>query len=749
MGGSQRKASRKVAPRSGIVRDAPKRRSNVPVYILLIAAVAAVFHRLVGYEFVDLDDLTYVVGNPAVTGGLTFHGLAWAFTGSYEGYWAPLTWLSYMADVQLFGVNSGALHAINVLLHAASACVLFAALKRLTGAHWRSAIVAALFAVHPLHVESVGWIAERKDALSTFFYFLTLWAYARYVERPFNFARGRPFDVAQGRTAIARYALVVAAFGCALMSKPMVVTLPVVLLLLDAWPLGRVRLGLEPGTYERGSQADTKRVGLAPQHAGSGLQAGTTTWRALLWEKVPLLTMALVVAVVTVVVQSRAGAVASLDVAAPSTRVANALVSCAVYLVKMAWPSGLAALYPYPQAVPAWQTVTAAVLLAGISIAAVRERHRAPYALVGWLWYLVTLVPVLGFIQAGPQARADRYTYVAMTGVSIIATWGLAQMLERRTRGRVALAAGACAVLAAYGVVAFQQVQYWRDSESLFRRALAVTTRNYVAHKALGGTLLHRHQLAEAIAELRRAIALAPRYADAYSDLGNALVAARQPEEAVTYLTEAVRLQPADLGFRVNLGSALYALHRSQAAEVEYREALRLAPDSHEAHSGLGLALAQEGRLEEARRELTAAIRLNPAYADARLNLATVLARMGRAEEAVHAFTEFNRLNPDAPDGHVGLGTLLARQGRMNEAVAELSIAVRMKPGDAMLRSNLGIALVSAGRLDEGTAQLAEAARQRPDVPELQQNLELALAMRATPSHGAAAAADRPARPPR
>ncbi len=708
------------------------------------------FHQVVGFDFVDLDDLSYVVDNRAVTAGLTFHGLVWAFTGSYEGYWAPLTWLSYMADVQAFGVRSGALHATNVLLHAASACVLFAALKRMTGAYWRSAFVAGLFAVHPLHVESVAWIAERKDVLSTFFYFLTIWAYARYVERPFDFAQGRPFDFAQARPALARYALVIVAFGCALMSKPMVVTLPVALLLLDVWPLGRLRHRLDgegPCTQPSSSLAGAP----TPRSASSRrvlLEKGTT-WRALLWEKVPLLLMALIVAAVTVVAQSGAGAVVSFDVAAPSTRIANAVVSCAVYLVQTVWPSGLAALYPYPRTVPAWQVIASVILLAGISFGVLRARRRAAYAVVGWLWYLVTLLPVLGFIQAGPQARADRYTYVAMTGISIMATWGLAQLLARSARRRVTVAGTACAVLAVFGLLAWQQVQTWRSTESLFRRALAVTDDNYVAHRGLGSVLLQRKQVDDATVELRSAVALAPRYADAQSDLGNALLAANQTEEALSHLDQAVQLQPAVSGFRVNLGSALYALGRSQAAEAEYREALRLAPDSHEARSGLGLALAQEGKLEDARRELTAAIQLNPAYADAHLNLATVLARMGRSEEAARAFSAFSRLNPDAADGHIGLGALLAQQGRMNEAVAELSIAARMKPDDGVLRANLGTALVSTGRLDEGTAELSEAVRLRPDVPELRHNLDLALAMRASPSPAAPAVAIQPARPPR
>jgi tetratricopeptide (TPR) repeat protein len=685
--------------------------SDVGVYALLVIAVIAVFYQVLGHEFVDFDDITYVVENPHVTSGITLGGLIWAFTQSYEGYWAPLTWLSYMADVELFGLSSAAIHATNVLIHALTACLLFASLNRATRARWLSACVAALFAVHPLHVESVAWIAERKDVLGAFWYVLAIWAYLRYVER----------------RVLGRYVLVAVAFGCGLMSKPMIVTLPVVLLLFDVWPLRR----------------------LAPE-AASHRQATATpaTFRGLVLEKVPLLAMSLIVAVVTVVVQSGAGAVAPLQVAPLSTRVANALVSCTVYLRQMVWPAGLAALYPYPRAVPAWQALAAAVLLAGISFAVVRARRRAPYLVVGWLWYLVTLLPVLGFIQAGPQARADRYTYLAMTGIAIIGAWGIAQGLGRFRRGRAAVGGAVCVALAAYGAVAWRQVQYWHSTESVFRRALAVTSGNYVAHQGLGTELFRSGRIDEAIGHLRSAVALAPDYAEAHSNLGRALLAADQAEDALVHLTHAVRLRPAEHDFRLNRGSALYALGRSQDAEAEYRAAVRFAPDSADAHSGLGLALAQKGDLENARSELETAIRLNPGYADAHLNLGTILARIDRNEEAERAFSEFVRLKPDAPEGHAGLGTLFARQGRIDEAIAALSNAVRLRPDDAILRSNLGITLISHGRIEEGTAQLSEAVRLRPDLPEMRHNLDLALTMR-RPSPDAGTAPTGQPRSPR
>lgn len=674
-------------------RRAPDRRLRAPstapaspavrlsIHVLLVASVLAVYHRVLVFQFVDLDDFTYVVRNARVIAGLTPAGIAWAFTHAYEGYWAPLTWLSYMADASLFGATPGAFHATNVVIHAATACLLFAALARMTGATWRSAVVAALFALHPLHVESVAWITERKDVLSAFWYVLALWLYVRYVDRP----------------ALGRYLLVAAAFACGLMSKPMVVTLPVALLLVAVWPLGRLR---------------------------------DTTWTRLVVEQLPLAAMAAGVGMVTIAAQSGAGAVATLSSVPVTARVANALVSCAVYLVQMAWPSGLAALYPYPRFVPAWQALAAAAALAAISIAVLRLRDRAPYLAVGWAWYLVTLVPVLGFVQAGPQARADRYTYVAMTGIAMAVVWGIAEATARIERRGPALAAAACGALALFAVVASTQLEYWRTSETLFRRALAVTTDNYVAHKGLGTVLLEAGRVEEATSHLRTAVGLAPDFAEAHSDLGEALRAAREPQAAIEHLARAVQLRPDAADFRVNLGSALYELARTPEAEAQYREALRLSPDSPTAHSGLGLALAQAGDLDGARSELASAVRLNPDYADAYLNLGAVLARAGQLEGASQAFSRFSKLQPDAPQGHISLGTLLARQGRISEAIDELTIAVRMTPADATLRSNLGILLVGSGRVADGLAHLSEAVRLRPDLPELRNNLDLAESMR-------------------
>ena len=684
-------------------RDDREARAKAPkdllICLLLLGAVWAVFGQVRHFPLVDFDDLIYVTDNRHVAAGLTLESVSWAFTRSYEGYWAPLTWLSYMADVQFAGLDGGALHLTNVLLHAASTCLLFVLLQRATRARWSSAFVAALFAIHPLHVESVAWVAERKDVLSGFFWFLTCWAYFRYVERP-------------GPVA---YALVVGSFACGLMSKPMIVTLPVVLLALDVWPLGRLS------------------IRAAAEGAGSRRPSSPPLQRSLAWllgEKAPLVAMSLVVAAVTFVTQRNAGGVASLDVIPPLTRIGNALLSYVIYLAKMVWPSRLAALYPHPLAVPAWQAVAAGLALAAVTVLVVRAARRRPYLLTGWLWYLVSLLPVLGLIQAGVQARADRYTYVPMVGVGIMVAWGLADLVRGSAALGRALAAAACVILSVHGVVARQQVQYWQDSETLFRRALSVTTDNYVVHTALGKAVRQNGRVDEAIAQFQEAIRLRPDFAEAHDALGEALNAAQRPGEALPHLAEAVRLSPATSGYLVNLASALASLGRTDEAAASYREAIRRAPGSAQARSGLGGALVAQGRFEEARGELNEAIRLDPGYAAAHHNLGALLSRMGRGDEAVGQFLEVVKLTPESVQAHLDLGTLLANQGRIDEAIAELAVAARLKPDEVMVRNNLGGALLSAGRIDEAIAQFTEAVRLRPDLPQLRNNLDMALARR-------------------
>ena len=612
------------------------------VLALLAVLTVAVFAEVRRYPLVDFDDLAYVTDNPHVTDGLSPANVAWAFTHAHEGYWAPLTWISYMADASRSGLDGGAFHVTNLALHVAAVWLLFLGFTRMTGQLWPSAAVASLFAVHPLHVESVAWVAERKDVLSGFFWFAAIWAYARYVERP----------------GPARYTAIVVVFVCGLLSKPIVVTLPLALLLLDVWPLGRL--------------------------GGTGRPPIGTIVR----EKIPLVVLALAAAIVTVIVQGRAGAVSSLTTIPLSTRVANAAVSAGAYLWQTIWPAGLAALYPYPAAPPIGPAAMACVVLLAVSILAIALRRRAPYLLVGWLWYLVTLLPVLGLIQAGPQARADRYTYLSLVGIFIMAVWALAELGRRSVAMRWAVTTAACLAIGVSAAAARRQVSYWQDSQTVFRRAIAVTTGNYVAQVYLGGVLRSAGDTMGSLRAFEEAIRVAPRFPEAYAGYGETLMTVN-PYRAAAALAEAVRLRPEDVASRVRLG----------------------------------VAQARTGRLDDAARELEEALRLEPASGDAHYALGMVLARQKRYADAVGHFAEAARLNPELADVHIQLGNTLAVQGRMKEAIVALTRAAELKPEDAELHSNLAVALASDGRLDDAIAQITEAVRLSPDRQDLRNNL--------------------------
>ncbi len=571
-------------------------RSDLWIYLLLAAATLAVYAQVREFGYVTYDDPDYVVSNPHVQNGLTRDGVVWAFTSSYAANWLPLTWISHMLDRQLFGPDFGAQHVMNLLFHAIGALLLFAFLQRATGARRRSAFVAFLFALHPLHVQSVAWLAERKDVLSAFFWFLTLWFYARYVERP------------DGR----RYALVLLSFCLGLLAKPMVVTLPVVLLLLDVWPLGR---------------------------------------RAIR-EKIPLFALSAAAAVVTYLVQAHGGAAASAEVTPVVTRFENAIVSYVVYILNFFWPARLAVFYPYPRALPAAEVIAAGLVLLMISVVALRWFRKRPYFAVGWLWYLATLLPVIGLVQVGGQARADRYSYIPLVGIFIMLAWGGAEILQPWPRLRMALAAAVCGACA---VLTYIQVQYWRDSETLYRRAIEVTSDNYVARMNLAEILQTEGNINEAMAQLQEVLRLRPYYATAHWELGAAMAQQGQTQEALQHLQEAVKLKPDDADAHFHLGVVLGDLRRPEEAAAEFRDTIRLKPDNEHAHYNLGNMLAAQRKFGEALPEFSAAVRLNPDDAAQRVNLGITLASLGRLDEAIAQFSEALRIKPDLAEAQENL----------------------------------------------------------------------------------------------
>jgi tetratricopeptide (TPR) repeat protein len=601
---SRRKRAKRVEPVPQT--QAQRAPSDLWVFALLTVAVFAAYGRTLQFGFVTYDDPAYTTDNIHVSAGVAWNGIAWAFTHSSAGNWFPLTWLSHMLDCQLFGFDAGLHHLTNVCIHVLATLLLYALLRRITSARGPSAMVAALFALHPLHVESVAWIAERKDVLSAFFWMATLWAYAKYVARP----------------GPLRYALTLLAFCLGLMAKPMVVTLPLVMLLLDYWPFAR------------------------------GLR---------ILEKLPFLGLSAAASVVTYLVHENVAAVVSLESLPIGTRIENALVSYAIYVGKMFWPTRLAVFYPYPSGSLVWPAILAGLALAAVTAAALRAARKRPYLLVGWLWYLVTLAPVIGLIQAGRQARADRYTYIPMIGLSIALVWGAREILQSRPRWRAAIAWGVAAACAA---LTWSQVGYWRDSVSLFQRAVDVTGDNYIARFNLAGALGMRGENEEAARQLTEALRIRPGSAPAHVGLGRLLAKQGRTAEALAELHTAALFQPGDANIHYQIGAVLGAAGRAYEAAGELSEAVRLDPNNADARRDLGMALAILGRLPEAAEQFGAAIRLRPDDESARFHLGVTLANLGRTHEAIAQLSEAVRIDPDDAKARAALdGAMAAERG--------------------------------------------------------------------------------------
>jgi tetratricopeptide (TPR) repeat protein len=592
-------------------------RVEVLICLFLAMATAVVYWQVGGHQFINLDDDVYVYENPVVQAGLTARGFAWAFTTFTAANWHPLTWLSHMLDVQLFGLNPGSHLRTNLVLHILNTLLLFLALRRMTGAVWRSALVAALFALHPLHVESVAWVSERKDVLSTFFWMLTLLAYAHYTERTESWGR---------------YVLVIAGLALGLMSKPMLVTLPFVLLLLDCWPLNRLR-------WQR----------------ADGFKGLLTKALPLIREKIPLFALVAASSIVTYLAQQHGGAVKSLTRFSLPVRLVNVIVSYASYIGKMLWPGKLAVYYPYEQSHPASQVIGAALLLLSLSALAVYAARRRGYILTGWLWYLGTLVPVIGLVQVGEQALADRYTYVPLIGLCVMIVWGAADLMEGWRERRLATGVAAGALVIVLCVLTWKQVERWRDSVTLYQHTLSVTSNNYVIN----------------------------------TNLGYALSKAGRRVEGIAYLNEALRIEPYFFEAHNSLGAALTEEKRLDEALNHFEIALRLHPDSAKVHSNMGAALGMMGRLDQAAAHLKEALRIDPDYSNTHFNLGLILLRQGKMDEAAERLSEAVRLQPDSAEAHNAYGYALETQGQFAEAIEHFKIALRLNPNYAQAQNNL------------------------------------------------------------
>jgi protein O-mannosyl-transferase len=649
-------------------------RRTVVICAVLALGTLLLYAPVLSFDFINWDDPQYVIGNFHLHDGLGWRGLSWCFRTTYGGgNWMPLVWLSFMLDYQFRVLNPAAYHASNVLLHMANAVLLFLVLKKMTGTQWRSAMVAALFAWHPVHVESVAWIAERKDVLSTLFWMLTIWAYLGYV----------------GKRSLIRYCLVLFLFVLGLMAKPMLVTLPFVLLVLDWWPLRRFQ---------------------------STTAAPANAWRQLILEKTPMFLLAAGSSLLTVILQSRGGAIPSLAQVPLQSRLLNAVVSYCRYIEKTIWPVDLSVIYPLRNAWSWTEIVAAIFFLAAISDVAFRFRKRCPYLMMGWLWFLGTLVPVIGIVQVGAQGMADRYTYIPSIGLFIMICWGAFDLVNSWAgMPKWAPAALSMATLAACGLVTSKQLQYWRDSGTLFSHALEVDPNSRVAMASYGLFLYEKGALPAAIRELRKDVEIFPQDPMGHAFLGDALYSAGEADAAVVEFRAALKSKPSLIEARSDLASILLDKNLPEEAAAECATALHYDPENAGIHYLMGKALGVQGRLDEARQELSEALRLNPQLSDAHYQLALGLAMQHKTTEAIAHYQMALSLQPSMTDALNNLAWILATDSHAE--IRNGTEAVRLARRACVLTSDkvplmlgtLAAACAEAGDFDEAVVDAQKA----------------------------------------
>lgn len=690
--------SRAMTDRNPDKKSFLNRYGHILVALFLIMSILAVYWQVRTHEFTGFDDDLYITENYQVQSGLTLESVTWAFTAVHAGYWLPLTWLSHMVDCQLFGLDAGWHHLMSVLFHIVNAVLLFLVFRKMTGELWRSAFVAALFALHPLRVESVAWAAERKDVLSTLFWILTMWSYVRYIER----------------RSLKMYVLALLFFALGLMAKPMLVTLPFVLLLLDYWPLGR----LQPA---QGGDAPRRVI-----------------YFRLFREKIPFFVITLIFCAATFLAQQKGGAVKSLVHFSIADRIANALVSYVLYLEKMFWPFNLAIFYPHPGRIPLWQVAGACLALVLVSIFAVRSLRRHPYFAMGWLWYLGTLVPVIGLVQAGSQAMADRFTYVPHIGIYVIVAWIIPELAARWSFARRAVPAMAAGLLVALTLITWSELRHWKTNITVFQHAVDSTAGNWLAHNHLGLAFAAEGKYDEAMRHYAEAARVKSDYINPHINTGIVLVAQGKIEEAIEHYEKVIEMRPDSADAHTNLGAILAGQGRREEAARHYSEALKANPDYVNAHYNLGLVMAAQGRFDEALKHYSDALDVvtgsSSMVADVRFtssihgNMGFVLSQQGRLDEAREHYFEALEINPDNADAHNNIGIIFTNQARFDEAIKHYSEAVRINPGAADARTNMGVVYAAQGKHDEAIAQYAEALKIDPNYTLAHNNLGIALA---------------------
>ncbi len=601
---------------------------DILVCLFLVMATLAVYWQVQNHDFVNFDDDFYIYENRHVQSGLTIENIIWAFTDGtlISNYWHPLTWISHILDFQLYGMNAGGHHLTNLLFHIANTLILFLVINKMTGHLWRSGFVAALFALHPLHVESVAWVTERKDVLSTFFWLLSMWTYSCYAETPI----------------INKYIVVLLFFVMGLMSKPMLVTLPFVFLLMDFWPLGRLQLGQE-----------IKDGHIKVQKF--------SVWY-LVVEKVPFVAITIVASVAAYITQRKGGAVPAMDFDLLKIQTANAIVSYVSYIGKMIWPGKLAAYYPHPGMLPVLQVVGAGLLIVCVSVFGVWKCRKFPYFTFGWFWFLGTFVPVIGFVKIGDFFMADRYTYVPLIGLFVVIAWVAPELVAQWRYRKTWLTTLATVVLTILMVMTWKQAGYWENSITLFEHNLKITSNNYLPHNNLGLALNKQGLTAEAIEHYLQALRIKPDYEKAHNNLGAALYTQGRTAEAIEHYLQALRIKPDYAEAHNNLGNALDNQGRTAEAIEHYLQALRIKPDFEEAQYNLGNALDKQGRTAEAIEHYLQALRIKPDFEEVHNNLAVALLRTGNIERAIVHFRKALRINPDHMNAKNNLKKVLMMQ---------------------------------------------------------------------------------------
>ncbi len=653
-------------------------KTKLLIILLLLLSTLAVYYQVKDFEFLYFDDNEFVTENTDVREGLTIKGIQWAFTTTLSTLWHPLAWISHMLDCSIYGLNPAGHHITNLLFHLANTILLFYALHRMTGALWRSAFVAALFALHPLHVESVAWIAERKDVLSSFFWILTMLLYVRYVEE----------------TNIRRYLLVLLTVTLGLLSKPMVVTLPFSLLLLDYWPLGR--FGFNGNKRDKGKSVTSLII-------------------RLIVEKTPFFLLSAAVSISLIFIMKKTDALYDGTAVPYDVRLGQAMIIYVQYIVKMIWPANLSVYYPFPLTVPKLQLIASAMILLYASFQAVTLSKRYPYVLTGFLWYLGTLVPVIGIVKAGTHTMNDRYTYIPLIGIFIIIAWGVPDLLSKwRRRKEIATLLSITAILLSM-VTTWFQLGHWKNTITLFEHAVKVTKNNSLAHFTLGIALAKEGDIKGAMRHYTDSIRIKPGDPKPHLNMGNLLMKTGRFDDAAKFYSKAVELDPGYSQARNNLGLILLNRGRFDEAIAHFKKAIEHDPRHSGALNNLGVAMLDTGNMDKAEEYFKRLLKISPDHIEARINLGLVFAEKGLYAEAVKQYRTVLSYNPAYTEAYIDMAMAFEKKGDYDEAVKNYKKALALDPGNAEIYYFTGNVLYNSGNKDEATEYFLKALHLNPD----------------------------------